>query len=60
MPDDDVAAMRGLVADLAETTATLRELGDRADLPAVERSAARLQGVIEQLERNLPPELDEP
>jgi len=59
MSEDDVATMRRLVTELAETTATLRDLGDRADLPAVERNAARLEGVIEQLDRNLPPELDE-
>ena len=58
MPEDDaLAEMAALVEELAATTAELRSLGEDADLPAVERNAARLQGVIEQLERNLPPEL---
>lgn len=60
MPDADaLEEMRELVDELAETTAALRALGDREDVPAVERNAARLQGVIEQLDRNLPPELVE-
>lgn len=60
MPDADaLTEMRELVDELAETTAALRQLGDREAVPAVERNAARLQGVIEQLDRNLPPELTE-
>ena len=58
MPDpDELAEMAGLVEELAETTERLRTLGERADVPAVERNAARLVGVIEQLQCNLPPEL---
>lgn len=58
MPDTEtLEEMADLVDELATTTARLRELGDREELPAVERNAARLAGVIEQLERNLPPEL---
>lgn len=58
MPDDDaLEEMRVLVDELTETTATLRDRGERAGVPAVERNAARLAGVLEQLERNLPPEL---
>lgn len=58
MPDpDELAEMAALVEQLAETTAEIRDRGERADVPAVERNAARLAGVIEQLERNLPPEL---
>lgn len=60
MPDpDSLREMRELVDELAERTAALRELGEREDVPAVERNAARLQGVIEQLDRNLPPEISE-
>lgn len=58
MPDADAAAeMRALVDELAETTAALREQATNEDIPAIERNATRLMGVIEQLERNLPPEL---
>lgn len=58
MPDEDaLEEMRELVDELAEATTALRELGEREDVPAVERNAARLAGVIEQLDRNLPPEL---
>lgn len=58
MPDTDaLEEMADLTDELAATTARLRELGERESIPAVERNAARLAGVIEQLERNLPPEL---
>lgn len=58
MPDTDaLEEMRALVEDLADAAEALRELGEREELPAVERNAARLEGVIEQLDRNLPPEL---
>lgn len=60
MPDADaVHEMRELVDELTETTAALRQLGEREAVPAVERNAARLQGVIEQLDCNLPAELVE-
>lgn len=58
MPDHaTLEEMRARVDRLADEAAALRELGDREELPAVERNAARLAGVIEQLSRNLPPEL---
>lgn len=58
MPDPEpLREMRALVDELAEDAAALQALGEEADVPAIERNAARLQGVIEQLDRNLPPEL---
>lgn len=60
MPDQDaLKEMRALVDELTETTEQLRELGEREDLPAVERNAARVDGVLDQLRRNLPPELSD-
>lgn len=58
MPDPAaIEEMRTLVDELAETAAELREVGEEEDLPAIERNVARLEGVIEQLDRNLPAEL---
>lgn len=42
---------------LAETAEELRELGEEAGIPAVERNAKRVAGVVEALERNVPEEL---
>lgn len=42
---------------LEAATARLRELGEEADLPAVERNAKRVEGVVETLADNVPPEL---
>lgn len=57
MPDaESLEELRELVDRLTETTAQLRELGEREDIPAVERNAARLEGVLDQLRQNLPPE----
>lgn len=49
--------LRERVDRIEAETAALRDLGDRENLPAVERTATRLSGVLEQLARNLPPEL---
>lgn len=60
MPDrTTLEEMRDRVDRLDDEAESLRELGEREDLPVVERTAARLSGVIEQLSANLPPELFE-
>lgn len=59
-PDRD--ALRELAARidrLAETTEELRDLGEEHGIPAVERNAKRIEGVVEALERNVPEELIE-
>lgn len=44
---------------LTEAAARLQELGDDADLPAIERNAKRVEGVATTLADNVPRELTE-
>lgn len=44
---------------LQEAARRLQELGDAADLPAIERNAKRVEGAVEPLADNVPPELYE-
>lgn len=44
---------------LNDAVARLRELGEEAGLPAIERNAERIEGTAETLSDNLPPELYE-
>ena len=47
------------IETLNESVARLRELGEGAGLPAIERNARRIEGTAETLSDNLPPELTE-
>lgn len=51
--------MAAEIERLNEAAARLRELGEAADLPAIERNAGRIEGTAETLSHNLPPELYE-
>jgi hypothetical protein len=60
--EPDREALRELadrIDRLAETAAELRDLGEEHGIPAVERNAKRIEGVIDALERNVPEELVE-
>lgn len=57
--DPDSASMAALVEEIAAATADLRTLADEADVPAVERNAARIEAVVGVLRMNVPPELHE-
>jgi len=56
----DREALRAIAEEietLNATVARLRELGEEADLPAIERNAKRVEGVASALSDNVPPEL---
>jgi hypothetical protein len=60
MTDRDVyAEMADELERLLAAAERLRELGEAADVPAVERNAKRIEGTAETLSDNLPPELTE-
>lgn len=60
MPDaDEYAEMAALVEELDAASAELRAIAADADVPAVERNAARVQAAVRVLSLNLPPELRE-
>lgn len=56
---DAIEEIAAQVEQLSETTARLRELGEREEFPAVVHTAERIDGVVATLESNLPPELVE-
>ena len=56
---DTYREMAEEIARLEAATERLQELGEAADLPAVERNAKRVEGVVESLADNVPPELYE-
>lgn len=47
------------IDELAEATTELRELGDEANMVAIERNAKRIEGILEIAEQHVPPELVE-
>lgn len=51
--------MAAEIEKLNEAVARLQELGEEAELPAIERNAKRVEGVATTLSDNLPPELTE-
>lgn len=59
MTDQDIQQMRRRIDEIAEATQQLAELGDENDLPAVERTARRIEGTLAPLETHVPPELTE-
>lgn len=59
MTEQDIEQMRRRIDDIVEATQKLRELGEENDVPAVERTAKRLEGTVTQLETHVPPELSE-
>ena len=56
---EDLAEIRARIETIAEETAALRDAGAEHDIPAVERTAKRLQGTLSTLEANVPPEVVE-
>lgn len=58
----DREQLREIAAEIETLTAAaarLQELGEEADLPAVERNAKRVEGVATTLSDNVPPEVTE-
>lgn len=55
MSEDTIEEIRDQVELLTETTARLRDLGDEEDIPVVEHTAERIDGVVATLLGNLPP-----
>ncbi|HKJ58732.1 MAG TPA: hypothetical protein VKA37_05855 [Halobacteriales archaeon] len=56
---DTFAEMAAEIETLNEAAARLRELGEAAEMPAIERNAKRVADSAEALADNLPPELYE-
>ena len=59
MPDDTVHNLREHIDELAAHATALRECGEQAELPAVERNAKRVEDTVAMLEMNVPEELVE-
>ena len=60
MTDPDVyREIETEIERLNDAVARLRELGEEAGMPAIERNAKRIEGTAETLSDNLPPELTE-
>ena len=50
----DLDELRELVEELADANDAVREYGDDHDIPAVERTAKRIDGTIATLRQNVP------
>jgi hypothetical protein len=59
MTDQDIHQMRERIDEIAEAVQELKELGEQNNIPAVERTATRIEGSLAPLETHLPPELTE-
>lgn len=60
MTDRDVyREMAAEIEKLNDAVTRLQELGEEAEMPAIERNAKRVEGVATTLSDNLPPELTE-
>lgn len=55
----DLAEARARLEQLRATAAALEAFGEREEIPAIERNAARIDDVAAMLAMNLPPELVE-
>lgn len=55
----DYETLLELIESLQQTTDEIEGWGTENEFPAVERTAVRLQGTIDTLEQNVPPELAE-
>jgi hypothetical protein len=57
MTDQEIRQMRRRIDEIAEAAETLQELGEETDVPAVERTAKRIEGTLAPLDAHVPPEL---
>ena len=57
MTDNDIEQIRRRIDDITEAAEQLQELGAENDLPAVERTAKRIDGTVAPLDAHVPPEL---
>jgi hypothetical protein len=57
MTDNEIQQIRRRIDDIAEAAERLEELGAENDLPAVERTAKRIEGTVGPLDAHVPPEL---
>lgn len=55
--DTEIHALREHIEELSEHAGALREYGEQADFPAVERNAKRIEDTVAMLEMNVPAEL---
>lgn len=60
-PNDNVEIreLREHIDELADHAAALRECGEQATVPAVERNAKRIEDTVAMLDMNVPSELQE-
>jgi hypothetical protein len=54
---DHIEQIDERIDDLERAAADLRELGEAASNPAVERTATRVEGVVAAVRRQVPPEV---
>lgn len=54
MSEYDYEELRRLVEELDAAATELREYGDDNDIPAIERSAKRIQGTVGIVRQNVP------
>lgn len=55
--NDTVRELREHIDELADHAAALRECGEQANVPAVERNAKRIEDTVAMLDMNVPVEL---
>ena len=55
--NDDIRELREHIDVLTAHAAALRECGERANVPAVERNAKRIEDTVAMLDVNVPTEL---
>lgn len=60
MPDThdvNIRELREHIEELSAHAAALRECGEQAEFPAIERNAKRIEDTVEMLDMNVPEEL---
>jgi hypothetical protein len=55
--DDTVRELREHIDELSAHAAALRECGEQAEFPAIERNAKRIEDTVAMLDMNVPAEL---
>ena len=59
MTDHDIQKIRDRIEQIEDAVDDLQQLGDDNDIPAVERTATRIEGALTTLDAHVPPELTE-
>lgn len=55
--DATIRELREHIDELADHAAALRECGEQANVPAIERNAKRIEDTVAMLDMNVPTEL---